>query len=317
MKSVSKRSSRRPARAAASSPSPRPPLRQTASNLVAVFVDAFKVYLHTHGTIRAASLSYTSLLAVVPLVILLTSISMAFGMADLLTDHLPSLNAAFSLNLPLEQILPILENAQAIKLGRLGLIGSVGLFVTFILAMDSIESNMNVVWRVHKNRSYLRKAAIYAPFLLICAGLIGAMTALIGYFQHILEVLLVQNLSIIIGDYSRILLNWGVSLSLVGLALGTLWILYYYMPYTRVRFKPALLAALFTGVVLYLFAFSLFFIQSSMFERMSLFYGSLAFIPLVMFLFYGIWAIILFGNALCWRIQHWKVPKPFETQHLS
>ena len=104
-----------------------------------IFIDAFKVYLHTHGTIRAASLSYTSLLAVVPLVILLTSISMALGMADLLTDHLPALNTVFGLNLPLEQILPILENAQKIKLSRLGLIVSIGLFVTFIFGLCRVD----------------------------------------------------------------------------------------------------------------------------------------------------------------------------------
>lgn len=304
------------AKKAAKAPATRKKRRIKPLKALPIFIDAFKVYLHTHGTIRAASLSYTSLLAVVPLVILLTSISMALGMADLLTDHLPSLNTVFGLNLPLEQILPILENAQKIKLGRLGLIGSIGLFVTFIFAMDAIESNMNVVWRVHKNRSYLRKAAIYTPFLLVCAGLIGALTALINYFRKGLEFLLVQNLSFIGGEHSKLLFNGGITLAIAASVLGVLWVLYFYMPYTRVRIKPALIAAIITSAALYLFVTAMIFIQANLFERMSLFYGSLAFIPLVMFLFYGVWAIVLFGNALCWRIQNWRTPKPFESQHL-
>jgi len=295
---------------------PKSKKRLRPLDAVPIFVDAYKVFDHTHGTIRAAALTYTTLLAVVPLVILLTSISVALGMADLLTHHLPALNKLFNLNLPLDQILPILENAQQIKLGRLGLIGSGGLFVTFILAMDTIESNMNVVWRVHKNRSYLRKAAIYTPFLLICAGIIGALSALIHFFRKGLEVLLIHNIPIISDRYSGYLLNGTVTLSLNVLLLGALWILYYFMPYTKVRRKPALIASLFTWAALYVYVGSLIFLQASMFERMSLFYGSLAFLPLVMVLLFGIWAIVLFGNALCWRIQHWRDKRPFENQHL-
>jgi len=284
---------------------------------IPILIDSYKVFDHTHGTIRAAALTYTTLLAVVPLVILLTSISVALGMADMLTNHLPALNNVFKLNLPLDQILPILENAQQIKLGKLGLIGSGGLFVTFILAMDTIESNMNVVWKVHRNRSYLRKAAIYTPFLLIVAGCIGALSALIHYFRKGLEVLLIRNIPVIGTEYTGMLLNWTITLSLNAAILGALWVLYYYMPYTRVRPKPALLAAILSWAALYLFVGSLIFLQASMFERMSLFYGSLAFVPLVMFLIFGVWAIILFGNCLCWRIQHWRAKKPFEKQHLS
>lgn len=282
-----------------------------------IFVDAYKVFDHTHGTIRASALTYTTLLAVVPLVILLTSISVALGMAELLTDHLPALSKVFNLNLPMDQILPILENAQQIKLGRLGLIGSGGLFVTFILAMDTIESNMNVVWKVHKNRSYLRKAAIYTPFLLICAGCIGALSALIHYFRKGLELLLLGNIPFIGSEHTGLLLNWTITLSLNGAVLVALWVLYYFMPYTKVRAKPAFIAALISWAALYLFVASMIFLQASMFERMSLFYGSLAFVPLCMFVIYGIWAIILFGNCLCWRIQHWRLKKPFERQHLS
>lgn len=284
---------------------------------IPILVDSYKAFDHTHGTIRASALTYTTLLAVVPLVILLTSISVALGMAELLTDHLPALDKVFNLHLPMDQILPILENAQQIKLGKLGLIGSGGLFVTFILAMDTIESNMNVVWKVHQNRSYLRKAAIYTPFLLLCAGCIGALSALIHYFRKGLEMLLIRNIPIIGSEYTGQLLNWTITLSLNVAILGALWVLYYYMPYTKVRIKPALFAGTITWAALYVYVGGMIFLQASMFARMSLFYGSLAFVPLVMVLIYGVWAIILFGNCICWRIQHWRVKKPFETQHLE
>lgn len=46
-------------------------------------------------------------------------------------------------------------------------------------------------------------------------------------------------------------------------------------------------------------------IQTAMVTRMSIFYGSLAFIPLVLFLVFGIWSIILCANSLVWTICHW------------
>jgi membrane protein len=46
-------------------------------------------------------------------------------------------------------------------------------------------------------------------------------------------------------------------------------------------------------------------IQTSLFARFSRFYGSLAFIPLLLFLVFGIWTIILFANSLVWAICNW------------
>jgi membrane protein len=46
-------------------------------------------------------------------------------------------------------------------------------------------------------------------------------------------------------------------------------------------------------------------IQTTMVTRMSIFYGSLAFLPLMLFLIFGVWSIILCGNSLVWTICHW------------
>lgn len=268
-----------------------------------VIADSVQAFLQSHGTIRAAALTYTTLLAVVPFVILLTSISVLLGIADALTDYLPAIDKTFKLHLPLEQILPILENAQSIKFGHLGVIGSLGLFVTFLLAIDNIESNMNVIWHVPKNRSLVRKAIIYIPFLLLGVAAIGFLTGLLAIFRHLLSYLAGLETFILGSDYTGILVEGGVTLFLNLVAFSLLYAIYRFIPYTKVQRRPALLATLSAWVGMYVFVGALIFLQASLFAKMSLFYGSLAFIPLVMLLIFGIWCIVLYGNALCWRIQ--------------
>ena len=46
-------------------------------------------------------------------------------------------------------------------------------------------------------------------------------------------------------------------------------------------------------------------IQTMLVTRMSIFYGSLAFIPLILFLVFGIWTIVLCGNSIVWTICNW------------
>ena len=46
-------------------------------------------------------------------------------------------------------------------------------------------------------------------------------------------------------------------------------------------------------------------IQATLVTRMSIFYGSLAFIPLILFLVFGIWTIVLCGNSIVWTICTW------------
>jgi len=306
---------------------------------VRIVYDSFRVFLLEHCTIRATALAYTSLLAAVPLMILLTSISLSLGMGDLFITHLPkflpeilekimpylnsflrlfSLENTVDLNavtkIILENIMPFLIQAQGIKLGSLGIIGGVGLLVTFILAIDTIETNMNIVWGVNETRGYGQKAAIFIPFLLLFAGGIGIFSMFLHYVREILEDILTKKLPF--GEFGELLLEFSTPTLLLVLVLLGLWLLYCYMPYvpenngfwrasiekTKKRWFSAIVSAIFTFIATCVFAAVMVFVQASMLAKWSLFYGSLAIFPMIMFLLFGFWCIILFGNALCWRI---------------
>ena len=314
---------------------------------VRIFYDSLRVFLLEHSPIRATALAYTSLLAVVPLLILLTSISLSLGIGDLFIKNLPVylpeilekitpyIDRILNLFLPgsnievnaitgiiLENIMPFLNKAIGIRLDSLGVIGAVGLLVTFILMIDSIETNMNIVWGVNETRGYLQKAMVFIPFLLLFAGGIGIFSMFIRYMRDIIKSILV------LGEFGSILVNMTIPTSLLFLMLFALWLLYCYMPYvpekggffiagvkkTKERGLPALISAVFAFAAASVFIFAMGILQASMFAKWSLFYGSLAVFPMIMFLLFGFWCIVLFGNALCWRITDRKHSK---TRFLS
>ena len=77
-------------------------------------------------------------------------------------------------------------------------------------------------------------------------------------------------------------------------------------PYTRKKlFLASMLSTLICWLAINIYVKILMLIQTTMVTRMSIFYGSLAFIPLFLFLLFGVWSIILCGNSLVWTICHW------------
>jgi membrane protein len=321
---------------------------------IRIIYDSLRIFLLEHCTIRATALAYTSLLAAIPLFILLTSISLSLGVGDLFINHLPSLlpellkkitphiDKALHLFLPesnieiniltdiiLDNIMPFLIKAQEIKLGSLGIIGGFGLLVTFIFAIDTIETNMNIVWGVNEARGYGQKAAIFIPFLLLFAGGIGIFSIFLHYMRSILEDILIQKLPF--GKFGEFLADMSIPAVLMILLLIALWLLYCYMPYvpdnygfwrasvekTKKRWLPALISAVFTFVAVIVFSAAMIFLQAGMFAKWSLFYGSLAIFPMVMFLLFGFWCIILFGNSLCWRITERKHNKQYFLRRIQ
>lgn len=320
---------------------------------VRIIYDSVRVFLLEHCTMRATALSYIILLALIPFIILITSISLAFGVGDLFINHIPHLlpeliekiapfiNNALSLfsfegevdltalsDVVMENVMPFLIQAQGIRLGSLGIIGAFALLFTFLSAIDAVETNMNIVWGVNESRNYGQKAIIFVPFLILFAGGIGIFAMFLGVLRNILEAVLTQHLPF--GAFGGSIVNLSFILVLPAMFLFALWLLYCYMPYlpkrkfweaarekTRERLKPAAISAIFTFVSLIIFVAAMVFLQANMLAKWSLFYGSLAFLPMLMLLLFGFWCIVLFGNVLCWRITNRTKPPEFFLEKIA
>ena len=87
---------------------------------VKIAIIAGKSFLYFHGLTRAAALTYTTFLAVVPLLILLTSITIAVGFGNFVSDYLPHLLNILNLDWPIDPIIAIVKNAEHVPIGKLG-----------------------------------------------------------------------------------------------------------------------------------------------------------------------------------------------------
>lgn len=294
-------------------------LAARSPSFVKVIVVTGKSFLYYHGMTRAASLTYTTLVAVVPLLILLTSITLAVGFGGFVSDYLPILLDMLNLDWPTEQVQSIVENAEHIPIGKLGFIGALGLFVTFILAFGSLETNFNVVWEVKTSRTVIRQIQVYTPFLVIFAGFIGMFAGFVNHVQDVLTMIIVdgfhfspQLLKILITAF------WYIAFHTAAMLL--IFLMLYALPARSLRqretgkappyrkrklFGYSLMTTIIAWICINIYVKILMLIQTAMVTRMSIFYGSLAFIPLFLFLLFGVWSIILCGNSLVWTICYW------------
>lgn len=280
---------------------------------VKVMVVTGKSFLYYHGMTRAAALTYTTLVAVVPLLIMLTTITLEVGFGNFISDYLPIVIDMLNLDWPTEQIMDIVENAERIPIRKLGFIGAGGLFVTFILAFGSLETNFNVVWENKTSRTLVRQIKIYTPFLLITAVFFGMFAGFVNHVQKVLSVIIVDGFHFSTEIPKALITAFWFSAYHIT-ALLVIFLMLYALParpsghklYTRKKlFLSSVLSTFISWFAINIYVKILMLIQTTMVTRMSIFYGSLAFIPLILFLLFGVWSIILCGNSLVWTICHW------------
>ena len=256
-------------------------IAERSPTFVKVMVVTGKSFLYYHGMTRAASLTYTTLVAVVPLLILLTSITLSVGFGNFMSDYLPIVLDVLNLDWPTEQIITIVQNAEHIPIGKLGFIGALGLFITFILAFGSLESNFNVVWEVKTSRTVIRQIQVYTPFLVIFAGFIGMFAGFVNHVQTVLTMIVVDGFHFS-PELLKIMITafWYIAFHFASMLL--IFLMLYALPARRLRqretgvlppyrkrklFAVSLMATFFAWIAINIYVKILMLIQTAMVTR--------------------------------------------------
>ena len=261
--------------------------------------------------VRAAALSFTTILAFVPLTVILSYLAGWLGYLDLLPRLIPYFVSSLNLDLPLDPILNGIQRAEGIGFHQLGLLGSIGLLLGFYFSMSNVEEAINQVWNVRQDRGWAGRFRRYTPFLLLLAILLILSVFVLFRLRHVLT-----------------RWGWGYEFSFhlpggaflfgsVGL-MAFQWVLIFLMirllPNTRVRAKSAVLGASAAIALLYALSRFLFLFPMMFLGRNEVFYGSLVIFPVALLLVYAFWIAVLFGAAFAFvhaRLQHHTAPKFF------
>ncbi|SAL43123.1 YihY family inner membrane protein [Caballeronia humi] len=236
----------------------------------------------------AGSLTFTSVLSLVPLATVAFALFTAFpifgsfqeSLQDFLSVHLmPS-----QIN---SQIFKYL-NQFASKAKGLTTAGMIILFVTSVMTMMTVESAFNVIWRVRKARPLAQRVLVYWAIITLGPILFGCSLSISSY-------LFAQSVAFA-GSHHLLppIVEWaltGVSLPLTVLAFT---MLYVYMPNCKVEWRDAVIGGLIAAV-----AFELgkrgFGYYVRRIPTYTAVYGAFAALPVFLLWVYLCWLIALVG----------------------
>ena len=244
---------------------------------------------------QASALTYSTLLAIVPILAVIFAIARGFGYNKYIEIWF---REALSSQPQVADILAGFVNSYLIHT-QSGIFLGVGLLFmlyTVLMLVNNVEETFNEIWQVSNARPLIRSLtnymAMFFVFPIIIVVSMGLSIFMATIAQHTDGVLF-------LGPAVRRLLDFSPYLLLSLLFI----VLYVYMPNTDVKFKSAIVPGILAGVAMQLL--QLFYIHSQIWVTgYNAIYGSFAALPLFMLWVQISWTICLFGAQLTFTNQN-------------
>jgi membrane protein len=236
----------------------------------------------------AGSLTFTSVLSLVPLATVAFALFTAFPIFGSFQSSLQDFLAVHLMPSQINSQIFKYLNQFASKAKGLTTVGMIILFVTSVMTMMTVESAFNVIWRVRKPRPLAQRVLVYWAIITLGPILFGCSLSISSY-------LFAQSLAYA-GSHHLLppILEWaltGVSLPLTVLAFT---MLYVYMPNCKVEWRDAVIGGLIAAV-----AFELgkrgFGYYVRRIPTYTAVYGAFAALPVFLLWVYLCWMIALIG----------------------
>lgn len=248
----------------------------------------------------AASLSYTTLLSLVPLAAISLAILSGFKFSQETVQ-----------NLLIQYLLPtasfqevIMENIQkfARNTAALSIIGGLFLAITAVALLNTVEGSFNSIWRVTERRNLLSKFTAFWSIITFSPVLMGASIVLSSklsskfYHGGLVGNLLKHEL---ISSAIHYILPFLLIFIIVFIA-------YRVLPNTKVKASPAIIGAI-MATALFSYARWGFGIYVTQYAHFNKIYGILGTLPAFLIWIYISWVIVLFGAEVTFTFQYHRL----------
>jgi membrane protein len=280
--------------------------------------------------LRASALTFAVILAIVPVLALSTAVLKGLGAGDQMRGAAHQFISSLAVEMVQEadlageapeaaaprteqQILDqtfyhhlsravdtIFDYVDGTNFATLGIMGMIGLFITVISLLATIEDSMNAVWDARAGRPLRRKVMDYLALILLLPLAVNIAMAVLAAFQSAPASRMVEQL-FPVALVGQLLVN----LLIFGLLAATLTICYRFLPNSRVNFRPALIGGIIGGIA-WLLLQSLYINLQLGVSRYNAIYGSFATLPLFLLWVYSSWVIFLAGAEISFAAQHWR-----------
>lgn len=267
-------------------------MRKQIVNILRTLWDDFT----TKRVINAAStLTYSTLLAIVPVVAVIFAIARGFGYNRYIETWFRS---TLDSQPQVAEVIIGFVNSYLVHT-KSGIVFGVGLMFmlwTVIMLTRNIEQVFNDIWGVYHQRSIMRTFTDYLAMFFILPILIIVISGIMLFMTSISSVV---NETYMIGPFLKFLIDALPSVMLAGIIS----ILYVFMPNTHVRWRNVILPAIFAALLMQML--QQFYIHSQLWvSSYNAIYGSFAALPLFMLWLQFSWTIILVGAELTYTKQN-------------
>lgn len=238
--------------------------------------------------LTASSLTFTTTIALVPLVTVLLAVFTAFPMFAKFQGVLQQwlIESLIPDNIA-RQVLGYLTQFAG-KASKLGGVGLAVLFITALALILTIDRTLNAIWRVRRPRPLGQRVLVYWAVMTLGPILLALSLSLTSYALSASKGLvggLPGGVGLLLDTLQFVLLAWGMAA------------LYRYVPNTRVRWDHAWVGGLFVSIG-FEAAKKLLVIYLGNVPTYSVLYGAFATLPIMLIWIYVGWVIVLLGAVI-------------------
>lgn len=252
----------------------------------------------------ASSLTFTTVLAIVPLLAVVLALFTAFPLFAEFHGALEDFLAESLLPPAVSDTVMSYLNLFAAKASGLTAVGGAFLVVTSVLLIMTIDEAFNEIWNVARQRPMRQRLLVYWAIISLGPILTGASLwassilarESLGYIGNVAE-------------------GWSLLLSIAPFFMSVLGFtaLFVFVPNCKVLWRDAFLGGLATAIVLTVmkegFAWYL-----TRFPSYTIIYGAFATLPIFLLWIYLSWLVVLFGATLAsllpaLRLRRWRLQR--------
>jgi membrane protein len=248
-------------------------------------------------SLQAMSLTYTTLLSLVPFLAVMFSVLTAFGVQNVIEPMLAQILQP--LGPDGSQITKkIVQFVQNIQVGILGAVGLATLFYTVVSLVATMEDALNKIWRRPRSRSWGQRFTTYTSVVLVGPVMVFTALALTASAQSYWLVERLFEIKIVSDFFTFV-----TRVMPFVLLCGAFTVLYKLIPFAHVRFTSALIGGAAAAILWQLAGTAVaIFVSSS--GQYAAIYSSFAIIIVFLIWLYVAWLIFLIGGEIAYFHQH-------------
>ena len=264
-----------------------------------------KIYHKLYLTIRfftekrvmtqASALTYSTLLAIVPMLAVVFAIARGFGYNKYIEIWF---REVLSSQPQVAEVIVSFVNSYLVhtKSGIFLGVGLIFMLYTVLMLVNNVEETFNQIWQVNNSRPILRSFANYLAMFFLFPIIIVVSTGLSVFMETMADSM--DNLAVL-GPFIHKLLQYSPYMLMSLFFI----VLYVYMPNTEVRLSCAIIPGILAGIAMQVL--QVVYIHSQIWVTgYNAIYGSFAALPLFMLWIQISWTICLFGAQLTYTNQN-------------